>query len=132
MNSASAQSFEQITTPAVPEPTGNIYSNCLRIGNQVILSGMTASEPVGDAYEQSMASLARVKALIEAAGGTLTDVANFTIYLTNIEDRPAFAKARAEYFSGRMPCSTLVEVSALGRPGLLVEIEAMAFLGAGR
>lgn len=74
---------------------------------------MPPADPVDDIYEQSMACFARMKTLIEAVGGALTDVVKFTIYLTNIEDRPGFAKARAEYFSGRMPCVTLLEISAL-------------------
>ena len=53
------------------------------------------------------------------------------IYLTDMENRPDFGKARSEYFSGRMPCSTLVALTALAAPGALVEIEAGAFLGAG-
>ena len=115
----------------MPEPKGNIYSNCLKVGNQLILSGMIASDTSGDAYQQSIDCFQKIKSLIEAAGGRIEDVAKINIYLTDMENRPAFGKARSEFFSGRMPCSTLVAISALAAPEALVEIEATAFLGAG-
>ncbi|MEX2453169.1 MAG: RidA family protein [Rhodospirillaceae bacterium] len=121
----------QISVTGIAEPKGIIYSNGLMIGNQLILSGMTAGDPSGDAYEQSVRALQRVKGLVEGAGGKMADVVKLTVYLTDIADRPAFGKARSEFFSGRMPCSTLVAISALAQPGLVVEVDAMAFIGAG-
>ena len=121
----------KLSVPGVPEPKGNIYSNCLKVGNQLILSGMIASDTSGDAYQQSVDCFQKIKSLIEAAGGRIEDVAKINIYLTDMENRPAFGKARSEFFSGRMPCSTLVAISALAAPEALVEIEATAFLGAG-
>ena len=129
--------IEQITTPDVPEPSANIYSNCLKVGDQLILSGMTADDGAGgvtggtSAYEQSRACFSRIQKLVEAAGGTLADVAKVTIYLTDMADRPELGRARAEFFQGRMPASTLLGVSALARPEFLVEIDATVFLGAG-
>lgn len=61
----------------------------------------------------------------------MADVVKITIYLTDMKHRAEFGRARAEYFSGRMPCSTLVEVGALAQPGLVVEVDAMAILNAG-
>ena len=58
----------------------------------------------------------------------MEDVAKLNIYLTDMENRPDFGKARSEYFSGRMPCSTLVAITALAAPGALVEIEAVAWV----
>ncbi|MEE2998266.1 MAG: RidA family protein [Pseudomonadota bacterium] len=121
----------KLSVPGVPEPKGNIYSNCLKVGNQLILSGMIASDTTGDVYEQSVNCFQKIKSLIEAAGGRIEDVAKLNIYLTDMENRSGFGKARGEFFSGRMPCSTLVAISALAAPGALVEIEATAFLGAG-
>lgn len=115
----------------VPEPPGNIYSNCLKIGNMLLLSGMIASDTSGGCYEQSVDAFTKIKHLVEGAGGRLEDVAKLNIYLTDMADRPEFGKARSEFFSGRMPCSTLVAVSALANPDAVVEIEAMAFIGAG-
>lgn len=121
----------RITTPGVPEPQGDNFSNCLRVGNQLFLSGMTAADPDADAYAQSVSCLERVKALVEAAGGTLSDVMKINVYLTDVDSRGEFSRARAEFFPGRKPCSTLVGIAALARPGLVVEVEAMAILGAG-
>ena len=121
----------KVSVSGVPEPQGNYYSNCLKVGNQLILSGMIASDTSGDAYQQSVECFQKIRTIIEAAGGRIEDVAKLNIYLTDMENRPAFGRARGEFFSGRMPCSTLVAISALASPGALVEIEATAFLGAG-
>ena len=121
----------KVSVTTVPEPQGNIYSNCLKVGPQLILSGMIATDATGDAYSQSVDCFYKIKELVEAAGGRIEDVAKLNIYLTDMENRPAVGKARSEFFSGRMPCSTLVAITALAQPGALVEIEAMAFLGAG-
>ena len=121
----------KVSVPGVPEAAGNIYSNALMVGNQLILSGMISSDTSGDAYEQSVACLEQIKNLVIGCGGRIEDVAKLTVYLTSMDSRPGFGQARSEYFSGRMPCSTLVVISALARPGALVEVEAMAFIGAG-
>ena len=121
----------KVSVSGVPEPEGNIYSNCLKVGNQLILSGMIAADTSGDCYQQSVDCFKKIKTLIEGAGGRMEDVAKLNIYLTDMENRPDFGKARSEYFSGRMPCSTLVAITALAAPGALVEIEAVAFMGAG-
>jgi len=121
----------KVSVTTVPEPAGNIYSNCLKVGNMLILSGMIATDTDGDAYAQSVECFGKIKELVEAAGGRMEDVAKLNIYLTDMENRPHFGKARGEFFSGRMPCSTLVAITALAQPGALVEIEATAFMGAG-
>ena len=125
------EKITKVSVTGVPEPEGNIYSNCVKVGNQLILSGMIASNTDVGAYEQSVECFEKIKTIVEAAGGRIEDVAKLTIYLTDMEDRPAFGKARKEYFSGRMPCSTLVAISALAAPKAVVEVEATAFLGAG-
>lgn len=120
-----------VTDGRAPEPDGGNFSNCLRVGNQLFLSGMTAADPGADAYTQSVSCLEKVRALVEAAGGSLADVVKITVYLTDVDDRGDFSRARAEFFPGRKPCSTLIGVAALARPGLRVEVEATAFIGAG-
>ena len=112
--------FEQVPAPEAPEFPGNIFSNCLKAGNQVILAGMVASEDSGGVIGGDSA--------YEAAGGSLADVAKLTIYLTDIADRPEIGRARKEFFDGRMPASTLIGVSALAEPQYKVEIEAIAIL----
>jgi enamine deaminase RidA (YjgF/YER057c/UK114 family) len=82
-------------------------------------------------YEQSKAVFGKIKALIEEAGGRMDDVVKVNIFVTDIKRREEVWKARSEFFSGDFPVSTLVQVAALARPDLLVEIEAVAFIGAG-
>jgi len=127
----------QITSPLVPEPPGGIFSNALKVGDQVFLAGMTATGEDGkaiggaSAYEQARVCLQRITALADAAGGSIADVVKMTVYLTNMDDRAELLRAREGFFSPPMPCSTLIGVSALARPDLLVEIDATMILGAG-
>ena len=121
----------KLSVPGVPEPAGNTYSNCIGVGNQMFLSGMLAEDTSVGIYDQAVSCFSRIKYLIEAGGGRMEDVAKLNVYLTDMADRAEFSRARSEFFSGRMPCSTLVAVSALADPNAKVEVEAMAFIGAG-
>ena len=131
------ENVRQVVSPDVNEPNPPIYSNCLAVGNQLFISGMTAGDGkggiVGDgsAYSQAWQCFDRIKKLVEVEGGTLKDVVKLTLFVTDMSSRPEVGRARNEFFSGRMPCSTLVEVGSLAQPGLTVEIEATAFIGAG-
>ena len=69
--------------------------------------------------------------MVEAAGGAMSDVIKITVYVTDIRNNTKVWKARAEFFKGNFPASTLVEVSALAAPEILVEIEAIAHIGKG-
>ena len=121
----------QVTAPAAPEPEARNFSNCLKVGNQVFISGMTASDPGADAHQQSRACLEKIEALVQAAGGKMSDVVKITVFLTDMAHRAAFSQAREAFFPGRKPCSSLIGISALARPGLVVEVEAIAVIGAG-
>lgn len=129
--------YRKVTSPEVPEPPGEIFSQSLVSGNTVHISGQHAGVPGGGVLgdgsvaDQARHSFRRVIALVEAAGGTAADIAKLTIYLTRIEDRPAIGPVRREFFSDPMPCSTLVGISALAAPDLLIEVDAVAILGAG-
>ena len=81
-------------------------------------------------YEQAKATLTKIKHLIEEAGGRMDDIVKVNIFVTDIKRREEVWRARREFFTGDFPVSTLVEVSALATPELLVEIEAVAILGA--
>jgi enamine deaminase RidA (YjgF/YER057c/UK114 family) len=125
-----------VHAPGVPEPPPQTWSNCLVVGNQVFVAGMIASDGDkvlgGDSmYGQAQAVFAKIKQLIEAAGGRMDDVVKVNIYVTDITRREEVWQARAEVFSGDFPVSTLVQVAALARPEILVEVEAVAVLGAG-
>ena len=126
---------QRMSSPQVPEPPPQTWSNCLIMGNQVFTAGMTArtgTEVTGGSsmYEQAHAVFTKIKYLIETAGGHMDDVVKVNIFVTDITRREEVWKARREFFTGNFPVSTLVEVSALAAPELLVEIEAVAILGA--
>lgn len=131
-------SIRKITHPAVAEPSGGIYSNCLVVGNQVFLAGMTAGDATGKAIggddmgAQARACFTKIKHLLEAAGSSMADIVKVTMYVTDIARRAELAPVRKEFFTGNLPCSTLVEVKALVTPDLLIEIDAVAIIGAWR
>lgn len=126
---------ERIISPLVTEPAKRLWSNCLRVGELVYISGLTsrAQDQVTiegeNEYEQSKIIFEKIKLLIEAAGGVMDDIVMMTIYVTAIQNNKKVWKAREEYFSGNFPSCTLVEVSALATPAILVEINAVAHLG---
>lgn len=121
--------IEQISSTEVPEPETGNFTNCLKAGNQLFLSGMIASDHTADAYGQSVSCLHKIQTLVEAAGGSMSDVVKITVFLTDINYRADFSRARAEFFPGRKPCSTMVAITALAQPGLVVEVEAIAIIG---
>ena len=128
---------KRVDSPQVPTPRPQTWSNCLVVGSQVFIAGMTAvygDELVaGDSmYEQAKATFGKIRNLIEAAGGVMDDVVKVNIFVTDITRREEVWAARRECFSGDFPVSTLVQVDAVGgRPDCLVEIEAVGFIGAG-
>lgn len=127
---------KKISSPHVPDPPPQTWSNCLVVGNQVFVAGMVARGPAGlvggdSMYAQAQAIFTKIKHLMEAAGGAMDDIVKVVIFVTDIKRREEVWKARSEFFTGDFPVSTLVQVAALARPDLLVEIEAVAFLGAG-
>lgn len=130
--------IEQIISPDVTEPLPGMWSNCLRAGDMVFISGLTARDKSltavgGDEYEQAKIIFQRMKILIEAAGGTMADIVKLTLFVTRIDERKKVWKARQEFFEGAFPAASLVEVSALAEPEIRVEIEAIAMLNhAGR
>lgn len=127
----------RIVSEHVGEPPAGTWSNCIVVGNQVFIAGMTARGNEFDdvresgAYEQAVAILTKIKHLIEAAGGSIDDIVKVVIYLTDINDREAVWKARREFFTEPFPVSTLFEVSKLVRPEMKVEIDAVGVLHAG-
>ena len=129
--------IRRVTSPHVPEPPPERWSNCLVCDGIAYVSGMTArgTDPEQlkslDEYEQSKIIFNKIKGMVEAAGGAMSDVIKVTIYVTNIRNNTKVWKARAEFFKGNFPASTLVEVSALAAPEILVEIEAIAHIGKG-
>ena len=127
----------RVLTEHVSEPEQGLWSNCMRVGDRVFVSGLVAVDEagevlaVGDAGEQARLVFGQIRHYLKAAGGKMNDVVRVRIYLTDMADRPAVLAARREYFTGDFPCSTLVEVSGLIDDRLLVEIDADAMIGSG-
>jgi len=107
------------------------YSRAYRVGDRILVAGTTAGAeggPVGgsDAGAQTREALRRIASALEALGGALEDVVLTRIYVTDIADWESVGRAHGEAFGEILPVTTLVEVSALVDPALLVEIEAEA------
>jgi 2-iminobutanoate/2-iminopropanoate deaminase len=120
----------------VPEPTGPFSQAVVaEAGRTVFISGQVALDGEGvavggaDAAKQAERCLECIDQALKAAGATREDVAKVTVYLVNIGDRAAVAEVRSRFFKAHRPAATLVEVSALAMPELLVEIEAIAVIG---
>jgi len=126
---------QRIYSDAVREPADRLWSNCLRVGDQIFVSGMTARGDDGetvlgnDEYAQAKVIFTKIKNLVEAAGAAIDDVVKMTIFVTDIANNTQVWEARREFFSGDFPACTLVEVSALAKPEILLEIEALAVAG---
>jgi len=125
----------RIVSPAVAEAPPGRWSNAIRAGEFLFISGQVSRANDGKTiegkgeYEQSKIIFTKIKNLVEAAGGTTDDVVRVTIYVVDIKQNTEVWRARQEFFKGDFPASTLVQVAALGTPEVLVEIEAIAHIG---
>ena len=102
------------------------YSRAVRVGHFVFVSGTTCDGP--DAYTQAKGALAKIERALEEAGAVMEDVVRTRMFVKNIDDWADVGRAHADVFRDIMPASTMLEVSKLISPDLLVEIEADAFI----
>ena len=107
------------------------YSRAVRVGPHVAVAGTTGAGPSGDISAQTRDALRRIEIALQQAGAALTDVVRTRIYVTDISRWREVAAVHAQIFGEIRPAATMIEVSALIAPDLLVEIEADAYVESG-
>lgn len=123
--------------PSAVHPLPWPYSHAIRVGGLLYIAGQVALnhklEIVGrdDVQAQARQCWENIRQICEAAGGRASDVIQIVTYLKNMDDSDAVQEVRKRYFpDGRYPVATMVEVSRLGLPGLLLEVQVVAHIPA--
>jgi len=124
---------QTVSSGATWEPVVG-YSRAVRVGNWVSVAGTTAARPDGgvvggdDLAEQTREAIRRIEAALRSVGARLEDVVRTRMFVTDISRWAEAGRAHGEFFADIRPACSLLEVSALIEPHLLVEVEADAVL----
>jgi 2-iminobutanoate/2-iminopropanoate deaminase len=127
---------QEIVSPELAVPNGHFAQATIAEarGRLLFISGMTARNKdggitgVGDIAAQTHQVCQNLQAAVEAAGGTLDDIARVDAYVRNMEDFQAIHDVRRKYFTGVPPASTMIEVSKFVNKDYLIEINAIAVI----
>ena len=127
--------LRHVNPPALSTPTGYTHivqppkdSSIVFIAGQVSADKSGAVVGKGDFRAQSKQVFDNLKAAVEAAGGTMNDIAKINVYATDLSQIAALREVRQQYFKKNPPASTLIQVVSLARPEYMLEIEAIAFV----
>jgi enamine deaminase RidA (YjgF/YER057c/UK114 family) len=108
------------------------YSRAVRVGDRIYVTGTTATDEnsnivgVGDAYEQTVQCIRNINRALKALGAGLQNIVRTRMFVTDISRWEEYGRAHGEFFREIMPATTMVEVSRLIDPDMLIEIEADA------
>jgi reactive intermediate/imine deaminase len=123
--------LRHVNPPTLSTPTGYTHVVAPQRGRLVFIAGQVSADRTGavvgkgDFKAQTKQVFENLKAAVEAAGGTMADVAKINVYATDLSQIAAMREIRQQYFTGNPPASTLVQVVRLARPEYLLEIEAI-------